>query len=146
MDILGVPIAQFGANGSRPGTTATSDMSFMNSGPGVLFRPADFVSPKNASIPNDISAITLMEKFPKVTANALMSHGSLNFENICVGNKGACLDYNLLSICTDSKCTYRHARAKPTTGMYKPSQLWSESSKLLMPSDQQSKDTWTLEE
>jgi hypothetical protein len=56
----------------------------------------------------------LMEKFPKVTANALMSHGSLNFEDIRIGNKGACLNYNLLGICTDAKCSYRHAKAKPT--------------------------------
>jgi hypothetical protein len=92
-------------------------MLSMSSGSGDLFKPADFVSPKNASVPDDIIAITmpLMEKFPRVTANALMSHGSLNFEDIHVGNKGACLNYNLLGICTDVKCSYRHARAKPTT-------------------------------
>jgi hypothetical protein len=31
-----------------------------------------------------------------------------------VGNKGACLNYNLLGICSDPKCSYRHARAKST--------------------------------
>jgi hypothetical protein len=56
----------------------------------------------------------LIQKFPQVTANALMAHGSLNFEDIRVGNKGACLNYNLLGICSDSKCSYRHAKAKPT--------------------------------
>jgi hypothetical protein len=44
-----------------------------------------------------------------------MSHGQLNFEDIRVGNKGACLNYNLLGVCSDPKCSYRHARAKPTT-------------------------------
>ena len=107
MDILGVPVAQFGANGSGPGTAATS-LSSMSSGPGKLFKPAEFVAPKNASVPDDISAITmpLMDKFPKVTANALMLHGSLNFEDIRIGNKGACLNYNLLGACTDAKCSY----------------------------------------
>ena len=81
-----------------------------------IFRPADFVSPKNATVPNDISAITgpLMNKFPNMTTGALMSHGQLTFEDIRVGNKGACLNYNLLGVCTDQKCSYRHARAKPT--------------------------------
>ncbi len=43
-----------------------------------------------------------------------MLHGQLTFEDIRVGNKGACLDYNLLEVCTDPKCSYRHAQAKPT--------------------------------
>jgi hypothetical protein len=113
MDILGVPIAQFGADGSS-GTT-TTELSSMSSG-GDLFKPADFVSPKNTSVPDDISAITmpLVQKHPQITANTLMSHGSLTFEDIRVGNKGACLNYNLLGICSDPKCSYRHSRAKPT--------------------------------
>jgi hypothetical protein len=71
---------------------------------------------KNTSVPDDISAITmpLMQKHPQITANALMAHGALTFEDIRVGNKGACLNYNLLGICSDPKCSYRHARAKPT--------------------------------
>jgi hypothetical protein len=113
MDILGVPIAQFGADGSS-GTT-TTELSSMSSG-GDLFKPADFVSPKNTSVPDDISAITmpLVQQHPQITANTLMSHGSLTFEDIRVGNKGACLNYNLLGICSDPKCSYRHSRAKPT--------------------------------
>jgi hypothetical protein len=83
---------------------------------GDLFKPADFVLQKNTSVPDDISAITmpLMQKHPQITANALMAHGALTFEDIRVGNKGACLNYNLLGICSDPKCSYRHARAKPT--------------------------------
>jgi hypothetical protein len=30
-----------------------------------------------------------------------------------MGNKGACLNFNLLGVCSDPKCLYRHARAKP---------------------------------
>ena len=112
MDILGVPLAQFGASASR---TAATEMSLLSSG-ADLFKPAKFVSPKNTNVPDDISAITtpLLEKIPNVTANSLMSHGQLAFEDIWVGNKGACLNYNLLGICSNKKCSYRHARAKPT--------------------------------
>jgi hypothetical protein len=115
MDILGVPVAQFGASNGGPSTAAT-DLSSLSSNRDELFKPAEFVAPKNASVPDDISAITmpLMDKFPQATANALMAHGSLNFEDIRVGNKGACLNYNLLGICSDPKCSYRHSRAKPT--------------------------------
>jgi hypothetical protein len=82
-----------------------------------MFKPADFVSPKNSSVPDDISALTgpLMDKFPNATTGVLMMHGQLNFEDIRVGNKGACLNYNLLGVCIDPKCSYRHAKAKPTT-------------------------------
>jgi hypothetical protein len=113
MDILGVPLAQFKAH---EGSTAATELSSLSSGPGELFKPADFVSSKNTSVPDNISAITmpLMEKFPNVTANSLMSHGQLSFDDIRVGNKGACLNYNLLGICADPKCSYRHSRAKPT--------------------------------
>jgi hypothetical protein len=87
----------------------------MDSG-GDLFKPAHFVAAKNTSVPDDISAITmpLVQKYPKIRANALMSHSLLTHEGICVGNKGVCLNYNLLGLCSDPKCNYRHARAKPT--------------------------------
>ena len=45
---------------------------------------------------------------------ALMTHGQLNFEDIRAGNKGACLNYNLLGVCKDRTCSYRHSRAQPT--------------------------------
>jgi hypothetical protein len=113
MDILGVPVVQFGANMN---SAVTPEHSSMRSGTDI-FKPADFVAPKNSSVPDDISAITgpLMEQFPNATTGSLMSHGQLNFEDIRVGNKGACLNYNLLGVCSDPKCSYRHARAKPTT-------------------------------
>jgi hypothetical protein len=74
------------------------------------------VAAKNTSVPDDISAIMmpLVQKYPKITANALMSHSLLTYEDIHVGNKGACLNYNLVGLCSDPKCNYRHARAKPT--------------------------------
>jgi hypothetical protein len=112
MDILGVPLAQFRAHESSTVETESS----LSSNPGEMFKPAEFVSATNSNVPDDISAITmpLREKFPNVTTTALMSHGQLSFDDIWVGNKGACLNYNLLGICSDPKCSYRHARAKPT--------------------------------
>jgi hypothetical protein len=55
-----------------------------------------------------------MAKFPKATAEALMSHANLKYEDIRVGNKGACLNFNLLGICKDPNCSYRHTKANPT--------------------------------
>jgi hypothetical protein len=107
-----MPVAQFGASSS---TTMTPKYSSLSSGTD-MFKPADFVSPKTSSVPDDISLITgpLMDKFPNATTGARMTHGQLNFEDIGVGNKGACLKYNLLNVCANPKCSYRHAKAKPT--------------------------------
>jgi hypothetical protein len=120
MDILGIPIAQFGAEGST--TTIATKSSSMDGG-GDLFKPANFVAAENTSVPNNISAITmsLVQKYPKIRANALMSHSLLTYEDGRIGNKGACLNYNLLGLCSDPKCNYRHARAKPTPDGIKPS-------------------------
>ena len=65
-----------------------------------LFRPADWVTPKNPNVADDISAITmpLLSKFPHATTKALMAHGDLRYDDIRIGNKGACLNYNLLGI------------------------------------------------
>jgi hypothetical protein len=82
-----------------------------------LFRPTKYVSHKNSSIADDISAITtpLVETFPHATTEALMTHGDLQYDDIRIGNKGACLNYNLFGVCKDKACSYRHAKAKPTT-------------------------------
>ena len=81
-----------------------------------LFSPADYVPHRNPEVPDDISTLTdpLMVKFPKVTAEALMSHSNLMYEDIRVGNKGGCLNFNLLGICNDPNCSYRHTKANPT--------------------------------
>jgi hypothetical protein len=124
MDILGVPVSQFGGDG-RSGAT-TTELSLISSGTqssgGDLFKPVSFVSTKNTSVPDYISAITmpLEQKHPQITANALRSHGALTFKDIHVGNKGSCLNYNLLGVCLDPKCSYRHARAEPTPKQIKP--------------------------
>jgi hypothetical protein len=113
MDILGVPLAQFKAHDST--STAGTELSSLISG-AELSKPTGFMAPKNTSVPDDISAITmpLLEQFPNVTTTALMSHGQLGFDDIQVGNKGACLNYNFLGICSDPRCSYQHLRAKPT--------------------------------
>jgi hypothetical protein len=46
--------------------------------------------------------------------NEIMSHGSLKYDDVRVGNKGACLNYNMLGVCNDKACTYRHSKANPT--------------------------------
>ena len=81
-----------------------------------LFRPADYVPHRNAEVPDDISLLTspLMDKFPKTTAEALMSHSSLRYEDIRAGNKGAYLNFNLLGICNDPSCSFRHTHENPT--------------------------------
>jgi hypothetical protein len=35
-----------------------------------------------------------------------MAHGDLRYDGIRIGNKGACLNYNLLGICKDQTCPY----------------------------------------
>ena len=55
-----------------------------------------------------------MSKFPKGLTDALMTHSSLKYEDIRVGNKGACLNFNLLGICSNEKCTYRNTHARPS--------------------------------
>jgi hypothetical protein len=111
-DIMGVPVEQFGVETMR-GTAVSAASS--RSGQ-ELFKPADYVPHRNPEVPDDISVLTdpLMAKFPKATAEALMSHANLKYEDIRVGNKGACLNFNLLGICKDPNCSYRHTKANPT--------------------------------
>jgi hypothetical protein len=94
MDIMGVPLEQFGATQPRgdASTNRTAD-STLSSGDS-LFRPAEYVSHKNSSISDDISAITtpLVERFPHATTEALITHGNLRYDDIRIGNKGACLN------------------------------------------------------
>jgi hypothetical protein len=107
---------QFGAAHPRgTGSTVVTTDSTPSSAK-TLFRPAQYIIQKNASVADDISAVTmpLLEKFPNATAQELMAHGDLRYEDIRVGNKGACLNYNLLGMCSDQKCTYRHTKAKRT--------------------------------
>jgi hypothetical protein len=121
MDIMGVPLEQFKALHPRgdASTNRTAD-STLSSGDS-MFRPAEYVSHKNSSIADDISAITtpLVDKFPNATTEALMAHGDLRYDDIRIGNKGACLNYNLFGVCNDKACSYRHARAQPTADRIK---------------------------
>jgi hypothetical protein len=48
-----------------------------------------------------------------------MAHGDLRYDDIRIGNKGACLNYNLFGVCKDKACSYRHARAKPSADRIK---------------------------
>jgi hypothetical protein len=81
-----------------------------------MFRPADYVAYQNKELLDNISVLTnaLMTKFPKVRTDPLMTHSSLKYEDIRVSNKGGCLNFNLMGICSDSKCTYRHTHARPS--------------------------------
>jgi hypothetical protein len=114
-DIMGVPISQFGLERLSQRGNPVSSTGGSSRGQD-MFRPADYVLHQNNEVPDDISLLTnpLMTQFPKVTTDALMTHSSLKYEDIRVGNKGACLNFNLLGICSDSNCTYRHTQARPT--------------------------------
>jgi hypothetical protein len=99
MDIMGVPFFQFGAVHPRStDTTVPDSRSRSSSQDDAMFKPADWVAPTNPSVSDDISVLTmpLMQKFPKATADVLMAHADLRYDDIWVGNKGACLNYNLL--------------------------------------------------
>jgi hypothetical protein len=114
-DIMGVLISQFGLEHlSQRGKPLSSTGS--SSRGQDMFRSADYVPHQNNEVPDDISLLTnpLITKLPKVTTDALLTHFSLKYEDIQVGNKGACLNFNLLGICSDSNCTYRHNQARPT--------------------------------
>ncbi len=118
MDITGVPLGQFGAKHRRGsgGNISTADSTLSSNSNDQLFKPADRVTPKNNSVADDISALTMpsLEKFPHATAEALMAHSDLRYDDIRIGNKGACLNYNILGICKDRSCSYRHSKAQPT--------------------------------
>ena len=82
-----------------------------------IFEPTDYVPHRNTEVPYDISFLTdlLMEIFPKATEESLMSHANLRYADIRVGNKGACLNFNLLGICSDPNCSYRHTKANASS-------------------------------
>jgi hypothetical protein len=122
-DLLGVPLNQFLiASLPAPGG------GFGNGGEGggsrgerprgdSMFRPASHI-PQTQNIPDEISTITspLLVKYPKVNMSEVMAFSDLKYEDIRVGNKGACLNLNLLGVCHDSGCQYRHTQGKPTAG------------------------------
>jgi hypothetical protein len=81
-----------------------------------MFPPADYVPHRNKDVPDNISLLTtpLIDKFPNAMAEDLMSHAKLKYKNIQVGNKGACLNFNLLRVCNDESCSYPHTLARST--------------------------------
>ena len=81
-----------------------------------LFKLEDFVPHRNTYIYDDSSGIAdqLMKEFPKTTEKPLMNHVNLRYDKIKEGNKGACLDYNLIGICNDANCSYQHTKTNPT--------------------------------
>ena len=67
-----------------------------------------------------------MLKLIKATTESLMSHSNLRYENIKVGNKVLCLNFNLLGLCSDPHCSYRHTKANPTNKSIKAvKQSWA---------------------
>ena len=56
-----------------------------------------------------------------------MSHANLKYEDTRVGNNGACLNYNLVGICSKPNCSYRHTKVKPTDERIKAVKIKLES-------------------
>lgn len=82
-----------------------------------MFRLASHIPQTCGDILDEISTLTtlLLEKYPKVTMASVMAFADLKYEDIRAGNhKGACLNLNLLGICHDLGCQYRHTQGKPT--------------------------------
>jgi hypothetical protein len=113
-DIMGVPLEQFGERAYPSTVTRESDGG--RTGGSEMFRPAEYIAAENTDIPDDISSITgpLLDKFPKTTAEQIMSSGALKYDDLRVGQRGACLNQNLLGRCSNPKCTYIHGIARPT--------------------------------
>jgi hypothetical protein len=114
-DIMGVLVDQFGLQRQSQRGKPVSSANISSTGQD-MFRPADYVPYQNKELSDNISVLTnpLMTKFLKVMTGALMTHSSLKYEDIRVGNKGACLNFNLLGICSNEKCTYWHTHARPS--------------------------------
>jgi hypothetical protein len=112
-DLLGVPLGQFlvasqpaGSSNNTSGGSRSQDM----------FKEAPEVHQYSHDVPDEISTITmpLLERFPKATMASIMGHADLKYDDIRVGNKGACLNLNLLGSCSDASCQYRHSKSNPT--------------------------------
>ena len=43
-----------------------------------------------------------------------MNHSNLRYDEKRVGNKGVCLNYNILGICNEENCSYQHTKSNPT--------------------------------
>jgi hypothetical protein len=118
---MGMPLEQSGVKHLLGGASTTRTADSTVSGSDCLFHPVEQVRPVNTSVPNYISAMTmpLLGKFPNATTEALMAHGDLRYDDTRVGNKDACLNFNLLGVCKDRNCSYRHTKAKPTVEQIK---------------------------
>jgi hypothetical protein len=113
-NILGVPLEQFGETTPHLSTvTQDSGGSLSRSD---LFQPAEYIVAKTTDIPNDISTIMepLLDKHPSVTAEQIMSFGALKYEDLCAGQRSACLNQSLLGKCNNQKCSYIHDPTRPT--------------------------------
>jgi hypothetical protein len=84
MDIMGVPLKQFQATHPQgeASSSRTTDSTLLNGD--NLFCPAKYVSHKNSTIVDDISAVTtpLVKKNPDATMEVLMAHGNLGYDDI----------------------------------------------------------------
>jgi hypothetical protein len=80
-----------GVSGRSSGSTADSTRTGTRSGNNEqeMSKPANWVVQKNADIADDIGALTFppLDKFPKAMMNHIMSHGSLGYDNVRIGNK-----------------------------------------------------------
>ena len=60
-----------------------------------------------------------MKEFSKTKVETLMTHENLWYDDIGVGGKCACLNYNLLGICNNANRPYQQTKANPKGEMIK---------------------------
>ena len=118
-DIIAFPVAQLGGEEqiqSRVDVDRERSRSRVE-----LFKPEEVVPHRNTDIHEDISGIadSTMTEFLQTTSESLMNHANLRCDEIRVRGEGACLNYNLLDICNEAKCSYRHTRANSTAEIIK---------------------------
>ena len=119
-DVIGVPVAQFfGECQPQRRAIVSEDSSWATP---KIFKPKNYVPHRNTEVPDDISVLAnpIMVKFPMAMEYSLMIHAILKYKDIRVGNYVSCPNYNLLGICSNTKCSYRHTKKTQPTRRSRP--------------------------
>jgi hypothetical protein len=55
---------------------------------------------------------SFVKLYPTLSVMDMVKKGGIKFEEVQIGNKGDCSNFNLLGKCRDPNCTYKHKPAK----------------------------------